>query len=93
MKRWVLDATDCVESPLLAESKRRHKWDKRSWMDLYVVRYGELRSRSSPQLTGLTEKFFTGDASNVPIPAAWYEEGYLDLSHLNRSGVLGMMLR
>jgi hypothetical protein len=93
MNRWVLDAGDCVESPLLPESKRRFRRDKRSWMDLYVVHYGELRARSSPQLTGLTEKFFKGESANVPIPAAWYEEDYLDLSHLNRSGLLGMLLR
>ena len=91
MKRWVLDVSDCVESPLLLASKRRHKWDKRSWMDLYVVEYGELHTRSSPQIEGLTEKFFTSDSGPV-AGAPWYTEDYLDLSQLNRSGVLGMSL-
>ena len=67
MKRWILDPSDCAASPLLAESKRRRRWGRRSWTDTYLVPYAELRSHSNPKLSGLTEVWFSG------VPAMPYK--------------------
>ena len=60
MKSWILDESDCAASPLLRESRARHRWGRRAWTDTYLVRFPKLESRSHPKISGLTEQFFSG---------------------------------
>ena len=56
----LLDVSDCAESPLLAESKHRRRWGRRSWNDSYLVPYADLDRRGQPRISGLTEVYFSG---------------------------------
>ena len=67
MKRRILDVSDCAESPMLAESRLRHKWGRRSWTDNYLVPQANLRSRGNPKIDGLTEEYFTGIHANPQL--------------------------
>lgn len=65
MRTYLLDVSDCAESPLLGESKHRRRWGRRSWTDTYLVPYADLRPRSHPRIDGLTEAFFTGESEEA----------------------------